>query len=1309
GVEEMIGLFSNTIPVRVKYDPDDTPVELLKSLQEQSIESTSHHYMNLSEVQSQSELGMELMNHIMIFENYAVKELENEGALNSRGEEGLSIESMEVIDQSNYDFNILIAPSSGSLNIGIRYNFNRYDKTSLKHLVTHFDKLIKEFAQNTDQSLRTFDYLSEEEKHQLLFTFNDTAVAFPKDKTIADLFEEQAAKTPDNIAIVFAERELTYRELNERSNQLAHYLKDNYSIQPDDLIGIQLDRSEWMIISILGVLKSGGAYVPIDPEYPTSRKEYIVKDSAIDLLITEASFIYDIGYYEGKVFAIDIEFDSENYNSGELSKTCTPANLAYVMYTSGSTGMPKGVMVEHKSIVRLVYNTNFFTPATNDKLLLTGALSFDATTFEIWSMLLLGGQLHLLSQDRLMNVAAFKETIQQGEITVLWLTAAWFNQIVDTDLSFFSSLRYLVSGGDKMSPIHVNKVKKAYPELEVVNGYGPTENTTFSACYRVENKEYDEAIPIGKPIANSQVYILDPEMQPVPLGVAGEIYAGGDGLARGYLNQEALTKEKFMANPFKAGERLYKTGDLGRWLPDGNIEFIGRKDDQVKIRGYRIEPGEIEHTLLNHEEINQAVVLAKEDESGEKELVAYITSNTRQNTSDLRDYLKERLPSYMVPAYIVQLEAMPLTANGKVDKKSLPDPEGLGLSSGVEYVAPRNEIEEKLVKIWEEVLERRNIGVNDDFFALGGHSLKVVRLSNEYQKELSAKLSLKELFAHTSVASHAALIASSTREAFVQIEKVIPQAGYAISDGQRRLWILSQFEGGSAAYNIPGSIYLNQDIEIEHFKRAIDATIERHEILRTVFRVDESGEIRQWVLERKDLGFTIDYRNFSKGENKQEKAAAYISADAYRAFDLAKGPLLRAALLQVEEAEYVFYFNMHHIVSDGWSMEVLSKDVLKYYEAYKTGKEPDLDELRIQYKDYSAWQLSRLSEGAFKAHRTYWLDRLSGELPLLDLPGIKQRPQVKTYNGQGLAAYIDKATTAKLKGYIRENGGSLFMGLLAGWNVLMYRYTSQKDIIIGTPVAGREHADLEDQMGFYVNTLALRNEVNPEESFAGFYSKVKEDTLKSYNHQMYPFDRLVEDLNLQRDTGRSAVFDVMLILQNNGKRIEGVELSEESLNKTVDLGYSTSKFDIEIGAQEIGDYVSLNIVFNPDVYEKAMIERLIRHYRQLLNALLETPEEKISQIDYLSEQEKHQLLTTFNDTAVVYPKDKTIVDLFDEQAAKTPDNVAVVFEDTELTYRQLDEKSNQLAHYLGKNYNIQPDDLIGIKQERSEWMIVSIL
>ncbi|WP_278248469.1 amino acid adenylation domain-containing protein [Niastella populi] len=868
----------------------------------------------------------------------------------------------------------------------------------------------------------------------------------------------------------------------------------------------------------------------------------------------------------------------------------------------------------------------------------------------------------------------------------------------------FASVSVLNMAGEPIPSNYKKELKGKVKEIR--NLYGPSEDTTYTTVFRIDGDERDL---IGKPISNTQIYILSETEALQPIGVIGEICIGGDGLARGYLNEEGLTKEKFISNPFKEGERLYKTGDLGRWLPDGNIEFIGRRDEQVKIRGYRIELGEIEHALLNHEAINQAVVAVKENQPGEKALVAYITSEEEQNIGELRLFLKQALPVYMLPAYFVQLESMPLTANGKVDKRSLPDPEGSGLTIGVAYAAPETELEAKLVKIWEEVLAKENIGVNDSFFSLGGHSIKAVRLSNEYQKRLAVNLSLEELFTHTSVASHAALINTSIKEEFVQIERITPQPNYALSDAQRRLWIVSQSGHASVAYNMPGSIDLTGLLNIENFKKAIHATIDRHESLRTVFRKDESGEIRQWVLDKEDLGFEIICKNFEDDRNGYDKAAAFIGEDSFSPFDLEKGPLLRASLLKVKEDKFIFYFNMHHIICDGWSLSVLAKDVFTYYDAFTENREPALNPLKIQYKDYAAWQLAQLNEQAFQKHREYWTKRLQGELPSLDLPSTKLRPKVKTNNGHALQAYINGNLTGKLKEYSEENGGSLYMGLLAGWYILMYHYTNQKDIIIGSSVAGRSHADLEDQIGFYSNTLALRNHIETEESFQNFFRRLIDTTLKSLSHQMYPFIRLVEDLNFRSDPSRNTIFDVMLFLQNNGERVNRQELKEEEIDAITDKGYRASKFDINLALQEINDCVSLDVTFNPDVYDRDMVEGLIKHYKQLLKVLLENPGEKISQIEYLSDKEKYDLLQFNNIEDKNYPKNKTIVELFEEQVSKTPHNTALVFRNKKLTYSELDKLSNQLAHYLVENYEIKADDLIGVMLNRSEWSIVSIL
>ena len=544
---------------------------------------------------------------------------------------------------------------------------------------------------------------------------------------------------------------------------------------------------------------------------------------------------------------------------------------------------------------------------------------------------------------------------------------------------------------------------------------------------------------------------------------------------------------------------------------------------------------------------------------------------------------------------------------------------------------------------------------------------------------------------------------------YQDIQPLQDKGPFKLSSAQMRLWVLSQFEGGSEAYNIPGSTFLNQYIDVENFKKAINATIDRHEILRTVFRQDATGEVNQWVLDREELGFSIDYQDFREARNKKEKTDEYIAADSYRPFDLAKGPLLRAALLHVADKEYIFYFNMHHIISDGWSMKVLANDVFRYYESYQVGQESKIKGLRIQYKDYSTWQLALLENDAFKKHKEYWLDKLSGELPLIDLGVAKQRPKVKTYNGQRLATYLDQSTTGKLKGYVQEKGGSLFMALLASWNVLMYRYTGQRDIIIGTTVAGRNHADLEDQIGFYVNTLAFRNVVDPDESFDSFYQTLKQDTLKSYTHQMYPFIKLVEDLNLRTDPGRNAIFDVLLDFDNLGDWADGQTLFKKDINEIVDRGYRTAKFDIEASFQDNGECLLFQITYNTDIYDYSVIEDLIVHYKQLLNALLETPKKKISTVDYLSQDERHKLLVVYNDTAVEFPRDKTVVDLFEEQASETPNKIALDFSGKKMTYRDLNEKSNRLAAYLQQNYHIQPNDLVGIYLDRSEWMIISIL
>jgi tyrocidine synthetase-3 len=1296
-LEDQIGFYVNTLALRNEIDAEESFDSFYSKLKNNTLSSYDHQLYPFDRLVENLDLQRDT-SRSAVFDVMLV--LQNNGKKREGielGSEHPRFKRSQILDlgysTSKFDINITFQEVGDYLSLHLVYNSDVYEQVMLKSLIKHYKQLLVSVLSKPTQKISQIDYLSAKEKQELLVTFNDTVVAYPKDKTIIDLFGEQVTNTPDGIAVLFNEKKLSYKELDEESNQLAHYLQKHYKVKPDDLIVIKQERSEWMIISILAVLKSGGAYVPIDPVYPKERIEYIEKDTNCKVCIDKN----ELNKFKN---------DQKKYSKGKIASFVKSSDLAYVMYTSGSTGKPKGVMIEQKSVIRLVKNTTVYSFSSSDKLLSTGAITFDATTFEYWGPLLNGGQLVLCSQSILMDSKLLNEEIRSKSINIMWFTAGWLNQLVESEINIFSNLKTILAGGDKLSPAHIMELRTTFPELKIINGYGPTENTTFSITHTISDVTGN--ILIGKPISNTQIYILNESSELQPVGVIGEIYIGGDGLARGYLNNPELTEEKFIANPFKTGERLYKTGDFGRWLSDGNIEFMGRKDDQVKIRGYRIELGEIEHALVKQDAIKEAVVVVRENESKEKELIAYIVTESEQNIESLRAYLKNILPVYMLPTFYVQLDALPLNANGKIDKKSLPDHEGLTLSSCTIYVAPRNELEEELVKIWEEVLKRDRIGINDDFLVLGGHSLKAVRLSNEYQKKLAVKLSLNDLFIHTNIVSQAELINSSKKEEFIKIEKAPNQMSYPISDAQRRLWILSQFDDGSVAYNMPMTINIYEEVEIECLKSAVDATIDRHEILRTVFKTDEAGEVRQWIRKRTNLNFKLDYIDLRKEQHKEERIKEYVGGDSYKPFNLEEGALLRACLLQVENEHAVFYFNMHHIICDGWSMEVLFKNVFLYYESYKENKIPDIKDLRIQYKDYSIWQLNQLKGESCEAHKNYWLEHLSGKIPILDLPSTKQRPRIKTYNGRKINTYLNKEVSQKLKTYSRQQGGSLFMGLLASLNVLLHRYTGQLDLIIGSPIAGRSHADLEDQIGFYVNTLPLRNEVKPDESFEKLFSRIKQNTFNAYAHQMYPFDRLVEDLNLPRDTSRSAIFDVMLVLQNNGNNIEEFQLKDGQENLIMDLGLQTSKFDLLINVMERGDYLSFSIEYNTDVYDQEMIQSLLEHYKTLISKLLTHPEQAVGKINYLSEQEWEKLICIYNDTREEY-SEQTVIEMFEEQVKKSPDKTALQFEENSLTYQVLNERSNTLARILMNQYGVSLTTKVGVMLKRSFESVISMI
>ncbi|WP_299258183.1 non-ribosomal peptide synthetase [uncultured Aquimarina sp.] len=1203
-LDNQIGFYVNTLALRNNIDANDNFIEFYEKIKESTLQSFRHQTYPFDKLVDKLDLTIDpsrnpLFDVMLILQNTGkvMDIIDNENQI---------IDSYKDLGPgiSKFDIEINFKEVGDYLLFYVNYNTDIYEYSMIKNLIQHYKNLIGSILEGPEQKIGDIDYLLEQDRYKLLDEFNDTKKSYPDYSTIIDLYKVEVEKQPNKIALIFEEKEFTYKQLDELSNQFANYLLKNHSIEIEDLIGVKLDRSEWLIISLLAILKTGGAYVPIDPKYPQQRIDHIEKDSNCKFTIDENTV---------KSFKKEARYSDTSCPKVKV----TSKNLAYVMYTSGSTGKPKGVMIEQKNVIRLVKSSNYYRFSSKDTLLATGSFSFDATTFEYWGTLLNGSRLILCSNDTLLDNELLAYEIEKRDVNVMWFTAGWLNQLVESNLDIFRNLKTIISGGDKLSSIHIHKLRETYKNLEIINGYGPTENTTFSITYNIG--KVSENIPIGQPISNSKVYILDTNNSLIPVGVTGEICLGGDGLARGYLNSPQLTEEKFISNPFIKGDIIYKTGDLGRWLPDGTVEFIGRKDDQVKIRGYRIEVGEIAYQLLTKEDVKESIVLAKETNSGSKELVAYLVSEEVLDISSLREYLSKRLPIYMIPAHFIQLEKLPLTTNGKVAKKLLPSPDEVEFLSGVEYVPPSNEREKELIKIWKDVLNNENIGMNDDFFELGGHSLKATRLINEYHKSFGIKLGLKDLYNSSTVHSHTILLETSNEnDGYKEIRIAETLKSYPLSDAQKRLWILSQFSEGSSAYNISFQTELQGDYNVESLEKALNDAIDRHEILRTIFQEDESGEIRQWILTKETLDFKIKYMDVRSREDKQQSVDNYILEESYRPYDLEKGPLLRASLIRMADESFIFHFNMHHIISDGWSMNVLANDVLKYYEANENGVEVDLAKLRIQYKDYALWQIDQTNNEKFKNDKNYWLEILSGQLPILDLPGQNPRPKSKKYLGYKLATYISSESTTQLKDFCNENSGSLFMGVLTVWNILFHKYTQGQGFIIGTPVAGRDHLDLKNQIGCYINTLVVRNQIDPNESFIDTFKRVKKLMLKNYDHQSYPFDRLINDLKLVRDPLRNPLFDVMLSFHNIIEDNKDVTI-EYNEGEIIDQGEAKSKLDMIMNFMERGEHIYFNINYDSDLYEKPLIKKIMRDYKILLKQLINKPSKKIKDIDYQME------------------------------------------------------------------------------------------
>ncbi|MCP4146348.1 MAG: amino acid adenylation domain-containing protein, partial [bacterium] len=1243
--------------------------------------------------------------------------------------------------------------TDSELHFIVEYSDELFLKETVTRIINYFKTMVSGILVDWDQKISEIEIIPGKEKRQLLFDFNSEAHRELEEKTIHRLFEEQAAKKPTKIAVTAAvqdgeNEDLTYRQLEEEANRWARQIKAR-GIQPGTVVALMVERSMEMVTGILGILKAGCAYMPIESDYPAARIKYLLDDSSTPLLLTKKQFKNKTTFEKEILYLDEIEKESaqkESLKETREKESPVPAGQshdpAYVMYTSGTTGRPKGVLVEHRSVVRLVKNTNYISFRENDRLLQGGAVGFDATTFELWGALLNGLRLYLVEKEAVLDTMTLGPVLKNNKITVLWLTSMLFNRLAEQDPEIFSHLRCLLTGGDVLSPAHIDKVREKCPQVELINGYGPTENTTFSTTFSIK-KSYGRSIPIGSAIANSTTFILDRNLRLVPIGVAGELYVGGNGVARGYLNRPELTAEKFInyepgdmvtdaapEHPPKNrhASTLYKTGDQVRWLPGGIIEFMGRIDTQVKIRGYRIELGEIENQLLTHEKIKEALVTAMDDKKGDKSICAYIVASEAQtaqgeqteagtlNAAELREFLGFLLPEYMIPTYFVPIEAIPLSPNGKVNCKALPEP--TGAVTGTSYTAPRNRLEEKLTGMWAEILalESGKISIDASFFDLGGHSLKATLLISEIHKQLNAVVPLAELFKTPAIRKLARYIETAEKNKHRSIDRVESKEYYPVSPPQKRLYIVQQLDENSTAYNIPSVFKLEGTLDRERLENTFREMVKRHESLRTSFRMI-NGEPGQIV--HRDVEFEIETHKIGEGTIDLTTKGSTVF---FRPFALTRPPLLRVSMSAMKGNTALLIMDMHHIISDGTSVAVFIKEFMALYAGEK------LAPLNIQYKDYTGW-LKQTGMEEIKKQENFWLNRLGGEIPLLELPTDFARPEIQNYEGKTLDFEIGTKETEKIKQLALKEETTLFMLLLTMFNILLAKLSGHEDILVGTPIAGRRHADLEPLIGVFINTLVMRNYPGEKKSVSQFLQEVKNSSLQAYDNQEYPFEELVEKLELRRSVNRNPLFDVMFILQNT----ERVEIEIPGLTLTpFEYEHNVSKFDLTLTCLESEDNLEVNIRYSTALYKDETISRFRGYFENIISSIIDHSakagdalrewdalrELEISGMDILPEEEKHTLLYGFNAVPGAYPADKTIHGLFEEQVERTPEKLAVVANPVgkttpgtvphTLTYRQLNRRANQLARIL-KAKGVGPDTITALRSDPVLEMMVGIL
>ncbi len=1215
------------------------------------------------------------------------------------------IERIDTEERTNYPVSLFV----DDLGRGFRLTVQVAGGIGAQRVWTMVQRALEELLDALDsapdRAVGELDLLAAPERARLAEEWNRTDQPSAPDMCIHALVEAQVLRDGSAIAVVDGDAALSYAELNRRANQLAHHLRA-LGVVPDARVGVCVDRRAYMVVAVLAVLKAGGCYVPLDPAYPRARLQHMVADSAPLVMLTDAVGAASLSGLEGSTARLDLETGAQAW--AELPDTnpqpeaagLTSHHLAYVIYTSGSTGKPKGVMVEHASVVNLLQAMAAETGVTaSDRLLAVTPLSFDIAGLELWAPLISGARVVIAGQATAHDAHALAALARASGATLMQATPATWRLLAEAGETL--ALRKLC-GGESLPPdLAARLVADGAPAW---NLYGPTETTIWSCAAKLGPSAGTGPVAIGRPLWNTRCYVLDAAGALVPEGVVGELHVGGAGVARGYLNRPDLTAERFVASRFADGERLYKTGDLARWRPDGTLEFAGRADDQVKLRGFRIELGEIEVVLAGHDGIAQAVVVARAARDGERRLVGYYT--LAEGAADpgapaLRAHVAGALPEHMVPTALVRLERLPLTPNGKIDRKALPAPDDSAFGSHV-YEAPANRVETALAQTWAAILGVERVGRNDHFFERGGHSLLAIRMVSAIRRHMGIEVPLAAVFAAPRLCDFARHAMAAQASTLPPIEPADRRAALPLSYAQDRLWFLLQMEGVDQAYHLSAGFRLAGRVNAAALEWALQRVVARHEALRTRF-VAVGGEAFQRI--DGEAAFQLRREDLRGAADAQERLPQLLSSVVHERFDLERGPLLRGCLVQVGADEHVLVLVLHHIVCDGWSVGVLARELSVLYAAHCAGIGDDLPPLALQYGDYAVWQRRWLTSNALAKHAGYWRERLSDAPQLLRLPTDRRRPAQQDYSGASIEIALDADLTEKLKALSLRHGTTLFMAILAAWALVLSRLSGQQDVVIGTPTANRTRTELEGLIGFFVNTLALRIDLSDGPTIAQLLERVKGVALEAQDHQDLPFEQVVELVNPARSLSHTPLFQVMFAWQNTQ---EDALALPGLTTQPLAVGSQAAKFDLTLDLTERAGRIVGVLNYATALFDGETAQRHVQYLITALKQFVQAPEQAALSMPMLSAPERARLIEEWNQTDQSYAQDLCIHTLVEAQALRDGAALAVTDGDTALSYAELNRRANQLAHHL-RALGVVPDARVGVCVDRGVQMVVAVL